>query len=262
MTTLRAQALTAGYGRHTVIHPLDTALAPGHITAIVGGNGSGKSTLLKAFSRVLLPHAGTVTLDGHDLHALPPRALARRLSILPQTPTAPDTLTVGELVAYGRHPHRRWLRPLTPADHEAIDHALAVTGTAPLRDRPIGTLSGGQRQRAWIAMTLAQGAEILLLDEPTAALDPGHQLEVMSLLARLNRDQGRTIVLVLHDLNLAARYATHMIALAAGRIIATGPPDEVMTAPILHALFGINAHIMRDPLTDTPMCITYPPPDP
>lgn len=262
MTRLRAERLVLGYGPHVVIDGLDVALPTGRITAVVGGNGSGKSTLLKAFSRVLEPMGGAVHLDDADLHAIASRALARRLSFLPQSAQAPDSLTAGELVAYGRYPHRRWLRRPAAEDHAAVQRALAVTGTRDFAERPIGALSGGQRQRVWIAMTLAQGAEVLLLDEPTSALDPGHQLEIMALLARLNRDEARTVVVVMHDLNLAARYASHMIAMAGGRIIATGAPEEVMTEETLRQVFGIRALVMPDPLTGTPMCVAWPPDEP
>jgi iron complex transport system ATP-binding protein len=257
MQLLAAKHLELGYGDRRVIDDLSLAIPPQRITAIVGANGSGKSTLLKACSRILVPQAGVVELDGENLHALPSRALARRLSILPQNSQAPESLTVGELVAYGRYPHRRWLASPNSEDAEMVRWALDVTALVDLADRPVNSLSGGQQQRAWIAMTLAQGAEILLLDEPTSHLDTCHQLEVMELLAALNRQLQKTIVMVLHDLNLAARYAHHMIALKDGQVAAAGTPDEVMNERTLNDVFGIAAHIARDPQTQTPICIAY-----
>jgi iron complex transport system ATP-binding protein len=257
MNQLAAQHLDVGYGDRRVVEDLSLRIPPRLITTIVGANGSGKSTLLKAFSRILAPRAGVVELDGHDLHAMPSRELARRLSILPQNSQAPESLTVGELVAYGRYPHRRWLCAPSQEDAEMIGWALDVTALADLADRPVNSLSGGQQQRAWIAMTLAQGAEILLLDEPTSHLDTCHQLEVMELLADLNRQLEKTVVMVLHDLNLAARYSHHMIALKEGRIAAAGTPDEVMSERTLDEVFGITVHITRDPRTQAPICIAY-----
>jgi iron complex transport system ATP-binding protein len=255
--SLAAQRLDVGYGETLVIRELSLEIPVGEITAIVGANGSGKSTLLKAFSRILTPQGGVVELDGEDLHALSSRALAHRLSILPQNANAPESLSVAELVSYGRYPHRRWLGALTRDDTEMIHWALGVTSLTELHDRPVNSLSGGQQQRVWIAMTLAQGAEILLLDEPTSHLDTCHQLEVMELLAELHQQFGKTVVMVLHDLNLAARYATHMVALKEGRVVAAGTVDQVMTEPILEDVFGIEAHIARDPRTNTPVCVAY-----
>lgn len=254
---LHARQLRIGYDQRIVVDDLRLEIPHGRITVIVGANGSGKSTILKAFARLLQPFAGAVMLDGQDIHALPTRALARRLSILPQASSAPESLTVGELVSYGRFPHRRWLRPLAPEDSAMIGWALAVVGLDGLRDRPVLSLSGGQQQCAWIAMTLAQGSEYLLLDEPTASLDACHQLEVMELLRRLNRQERRTIVMVLHDLNLAARYADHMVAVAAGRVVVADRPDRVMTPEVLQRVFGIDATILPDPRHGTPMCIAY-----
>jgi len=256
MSALQSRDLVVGYDR-VVIPELSVSLPEGKITAIVGANGCGKSTILKAFSRILFPFSGEVLLGADIVHSLPSRKLAQRLSILPQASQAPESLTVRELVSYGRFPHRRWLRGAHPDDAAMVQWALQVTGVEELAERPINSLSGGQQQRAWIAMTLAQGADVLLLDEPTSHLDTCHQLEVMELLAQLNRTEGKTIIMVLHDLNLAARYAHHMLAIKDGRIAAAGSPNEVMTEHILHSVFGIRAHVLSDPITHSPMCVAY-----
>lgn len=257
MSELHAQSLSVGYDDLVVIDELSIAIPAGQTTAIVGANGSGKSTLLKTFARILKPFTGGVYLDDKEIHATPTRELARRMSILPQKAQAPEALTVQELVSYGRYPHQKWLRGSTDEDARMVRWALEIVGLDDLRERPVNSLSGGQQQRVWIAMTLAQGASIMLLDEPTSHLDTCHQLEIMELLARLEREQGKTVVMVLHDLNLAARYAQCMIALKDGRIVATGAPSDVMTAEMLFAIFGIEAHVMRDPRHGTPLCIAY-----
>jgi len=257
ISRLHAQQVRIGYEQRIVADDLRLEIPQGRITVVVGANGSGKSTILKAFARLLQPFAGSILLDGRDIHAVPTRELARRLSILPQSSSAPESLTVGELVSYGRFPHRRWLRPLGQADREMIRWALDVVGLNELRDRPVNALSGGQQQCAWIAMTLAQGSEYLLLDEPTSNLDACHQLEVMELLRRLNRQEGKTIVMVLHDLNLAARYADHMVAIAEGRVVIADGPDRVMTPEVLKQVYQVDACIMRDPRHGTPLCVAY-----
>jgi iron complex transport system ATP-binding protein len=257
MSTLRSRNLAIGYDQNVIVPELSVSFPKAKITAIVGANGCGKSTILKAFSRTLYPMDGEVLLGSDVVHSLASRTLAQRLSILPQASQAPESLTVQELVSYGRHPHRRWLRGGHPDDQQMIAWAMRVTGVDPFADRPVNALSGGQQQRAWIAMTLAQGAEVLLLDEPTSHLDTCHQLEVMELLARLNRTEGKTIVMVLHDLNLAARYSHHMLAIKDGRIAASGSPTAVMTETVLHSVFGIRAKILTDPCTNTPLCVAY-----
>ncbi len=257
MNQLHSQNLCVGYEDTIVIDDLSVHVPPGQITAIVGANGSGKSTLLKTFARILKPFAGCVYLDGKEIHATPTRELARRMSILPQKAQAPEALSVYELASYGRYPHRKWLRGSNGDDAHMIQWALEIVGLDDLRDRPVCALSGGQQQRVWIAMTLAQGAPYMLLDEPTSHLDTCHQLEIMELLFRLNREENKTIVMVLHDLNLAARYAHHMIALKDGGIVTSGPPEKVMTEDMLFNVFGIDAHIMRDPRNGLPMCIAY-----
>jgi iron complex transport system ATP-binding protein len=262
MSTLATLELSAGYDDQVVVPGLTLTVPEGKVTAIVGANGCGKSTILKACARILRPLAGSVYLDGDDVHALPTRGLARRLSILPQSPSAPESLTVRELVSYGRYPHRRWFGSDSPDDAEMVTWALDATGMADFATRPVHALSGGQQQRAWIALTLAQGADVLLLDEPTSHLDTCHQLEVMELLARLNRDAGKTVVMVLHDLNLAARYAHHMLAIKDGQVAAEGAPAQVMTEMHLLNVFGIRARIIPDPRTGTPLCIAYLPEPP
>jgi iron complex transport system ATP-binding protein len=252
---LIADAVTLGYDRVEVARELSVTIPDGAITCIVGANACGKSTLLRALARLLRPTAGTVLLDGQDIHRLPTRSVATRLGILPQAPMAPDGITVADLVARGRHPHRGLLRQWSPADERAVTAALAATATVDLVERPVDELSGGQRQRVWIAMALAQGTDLLLLDEPTTYLDLAHQVEVLDLLVDLNRRDGRTIVLVLHDLNQAARYSDHVIALSAGRLVAAGPPRAVVTADLVREVFGLRCLVVDDPVTGTPMVV-------
>jgi len=252
---LRAERLHLAYDRVDVVRDLDLAIPPGRVTVIVGANACGKSTLLRALARLLAPRGGTVSLDGRQIARLPTREVATRLGILPQAPIAPEGLTVGDLVARGRHPHQRWFRQWSAEDEAAVRAALAATGTADLADRPVDELSGGQRQRAWIAMALAQGTEILLLDEPTTYLDMAHQVEVLDLLADLNATEGRTVVLVLHDLNQACRYAHHLVAMAGGRIVAEGPPADVVTEDLVRRVFGLDTRIIPDPVAGTPLVV-------
>ncbi|MFT3687451.1 ABC transporter ATP-binding protein [Paenirhodobacter sp.] len=252
---LEARGLSAGYDAAQVIDGLDLAILPGRITAIVGANACGKSTLLRALSRLLPPRAGQVTLDGTPLSRIPPRRLAQVLGLLPQTPIAPEGITVSDLVARGRNPHLGLFGRWTPRDEAAVTDALAATRTLDLADKAVDELSGGQRQRVWIAMALAQQTEILLLDEPTTYLDISHQIDVLDLLADLNRDRGTTIVMVLHDLNLAARYADHLIAMAQGGIHAQGAPETVLTAETVRAVFGLDSRIVPDPVSGRPMML-------
>ncbi|NJO81358.1 MAG: ABC transporter ATP-binding protein [Blastochloris sp.] len=254
---LAAEQISAGYDRRTVLDSLSIQIARGAVTALVGPNGSGKSTLLKALARLLQPSAGTVYLDGTAIARMPTAAVARMLAVLPQGPTAPAGLTVAELVEQGRYPHAGPLRMLRRQDHVAITEALALTNTAQFADRPVDSLSGGERQRVWLALALAQATPILLLDEPTTFLDIGHQIEVLDLVCTLNRDHGKTIIMVLHDLNHAARYADRLIALRAGRIVADGPPVTVLTPSLLEQVFGVWATILIDPMTHAPVCLPY-----
>ncbi|MFL0027133.1 ABC transporter ATP-binding protein [Streptomyces sp. NBUL23] len=252
---LRAEGLHLGYDDRAVVSGLDLAVPPGRITAIVGANACGKSTLLRALARLLAPREGAVSLDGRALHTIPTRELAQRLGILPQAPVAPEGLTVIDLVNRGRSPHQTWWRQWTKADEHAVHDALAATGTTDLADRAVDELSGGQRQRAWIAMAVAQGTPVLLLDEPTTYLDLAHQIDVLDLVVDLNRREGRTIVMVLHDLNQACRYADHVIAMKKGDIVAEGAPADVITAETVEDVFGLRCQVTTDPVSRTPLVI-------
>ncbi|MFH8866940.1 ABC transporter ATP-binding protein [Streptomyces griseus] len=252
---LRAEGLHLGYDDRAVVSGLDLAVPPGRITAIVGANACGKSTLLRALARLLAPREGAVSLDGRALHTIPTRELAQRLGILPQAPVAPEGLTVIDLVNRGRSPHQTWWRQWTKVDEQAVHDALAATGTTDLADRAVDELSGGQRQRAWIAMAVAQGTPVLLLDEPTTYLDLAHQIDVLDLVVDLNRREGRTIVMVLHDLNQACRYADHVIAMKKGDIVAEGAPADVITAETVEDVFGLRCQVTTDPVSRTPLVI-------
>jgi iron complex transport system ATP-binding protein len=256
-TSLSTQNLALAYDEITIIADLTVSIPHGQITALVGPNGSGKSTLLRGLARLLKPRRGVVLLAGRAIHTLPTRELAKRLGILPQAPVAPEGLTVRELVAQGRYPHQSWLQQWRSEDEAAVNRALAITSMTELAERPADELSGGQRQRAWIAMTLAQETELLLLDEPTTFLDLAHQLEVLHLLERLNQEEGRTVVMVVHDLNHATRHAHHIIALRGGEIAAAGRPAEVVTPAMLREVFGVEADIVLDPRTGAPLCMPY-----
>ncbi|WP_305784549.1 ABC transporter ATP-binding protein [Symbioplanes lichenis] len=253
--TLDVEQLTLGYKDRAVIESLDLVVPPGRITAIVGANACGKSTLLRSMSRLLAPRTGHVLLDGREVHRMPPKELARTLGLLPQSPVAPEGITVADLVSRGRHPHQRMLARWSIQDDAAVAAALDATSTADLADRAVDELSGGQRQRVWIAMALAQQTDVLLLDEPTTFLDVSHQVEVLDLLTDLNRSRGTTIVMVLHDLNLAARYADHLIALADGKLHAAGTPGEVLTEDCVRAVFGLESRIINDPTSDKPLML-------
>lgn len=257
MTTHRLQArdLTLGYGDAPVVHSLEVDIHDGQITALVGANASGKSTLLRGLSRLLRPVAGYALLDGKQIHTLPSRQVARTLGLLPQTPVVPDGITVVDLVSRGRHPHRSALRAWTSADEEAVTTALTLTDTLALAARPVDELSGGQRQRVWLAMALAQDTSLLLLDEPTTYLDIAHQVEVLDLLLDLNRQRGTTIVMVLHDLGLAARYADHLVVLRRGRLHVQGAPADVVTESMVAEVFGLPCRVIADPVAGTPLIV-------
>lgn len=252
---LVAENLTLGYGDRTVVRELSLAIEPGLVTTIIGPNGCGKSTLLRALGRLLRPRAGRVLVDGTPITAMNTRDTARLIGMLPQTPIAPEGLTVADLVARGRHPHQSWLRQWSAGDEAEVTAALARTGIADLADRTLDELSGGQRRRAWISMVLAQGTDILLLDEPTTYLDLAHSLEVLDLVDRLRAEAGRTVVMVLHDLNLAFRYSDRLVVMSGGRIVAQGPPDDIVDADLLDAVFGLRAKIMDDPVSGRPMIV-------
>ncbi|WP_327418791.1 ABC transporter ATP-binding protein [Streptomyces sp. NBC_01233] len=251
---LAARGVTVGYGGRSVIDDLHVAIPPGVISTIIGSNGCGKSTLLRTLSRLLKPTKGSVVLDGEDIATLRTRDVAKKLGLLPQAPVAPDGLTVADLVARGRHPHQSWLRQWSSDDAAVVERALAMTGVSDLADRPVDALSGGQRQRVWISMTLAQGTDLLLLDEPTTFLDLAHAIDVLDLVDDLH-ESGCTVVMVLHDLNLAARYSDNLIVMKAGSILAQGHPRDVITAELLHEAFGLRAKVIDDPVGDRPLIV-------
>jgi iron complex transport system ATP-binding protein len=255
MAVLHTAGLTLTYGQRTVIEGLTAQIPPGKITMIVGANACGKSTLLRGLSRLLKPASGMVTLDGTDIHARPARQLARSLGLLPQHPTAPDGITVRDLVGRGRYPHQGFFRSWSADDERAVQEALTATDTLELADRNVDELSGGQRQRVWIAMALAQETNVLLLDEPTTYLDLAHQVEVLDLITDLNRQRGTTVVIVLHDLNLAARYADHVIAMKRGRIVAEGAVRDVVTENMVKDVFGLDCRVAPDPVSGAPLII-------
>ncbi|MGO2236186.1 ABC transporter ATP-binding protein [Marinomonas sp. UCMA 3892] len=254
---LESVALSLGYEKKTIIKSLDLAIQSNQITVLVGGNGCGKSTLLKSFARLLKPSTGQILLNGADIHSLSGKDVARKLAILPQGPVAPEGLTVELLVRQGRYPHQNWLQSWTEDDERLVRKALHDTNMTEFADRSIDALSGGQRQRAWIAMALAQNTDILLLDEPTTYLDLTHQIEILDLLFELNATQNTTILMVLHDLNLAARYAHNMIAIKDGAVFCQGAPETILDHDMVKAVFDMECHISADPLFGTPMCIPY-----
>ncbi|MEV4489483.1 ABC transporter ATP-binding protein [Micromonospora coxensis] len=252
---LATRDLVVGYDERTVLDGLDLTLPADAFTVIVGPNACGKSTLLRTMARLLTPRRGAVLLDGTAIRDLPTREVARRLGVLPQSPLVPEGVTVADLVGRGRQPYQRWWRQWSEQDAEAVDRAMALADVAGLADRPVDTLSGGQRQRVWIAMTLAQDTEALLLDEPTTFLDLAHQVEVLDLLHRLRAERGRTVVAVLHDLNQAARYADHLIAMRAGQVVATGAPRDILTADLVRDVFGLDCVVVPCPVTGAPLVV-------
>lgn len=252
---LAAQDVTLGYGGRVVVDGLNLDIEPGVITTVIGPNGCGKSTLLRGLGRLLKPESGRVVLDGKAIATVKTREVARIVGMLPQSPVAPEGLTVADLVARGRHPHQSWLRQWSSDDETEVARALAQTGVSDLADRTLDELSGGQRQRAWISMALAQGTDILLLDEPTTFLDLAHSLEVLDLVDQLHEDMGRTVVMVLHDLNLAIRYSDRLIVMRNGGIVAQGPPAEIIDAELLSSVFGLRAEVHRDPVADRPLIV-------
>ncbi|MDF0751521.1 ABC transporter ATP-binding protein [Marinobacter sp. 71-i] len=252
---LRGEALCAGYNGRQVLADVDFTVRDSSVTVLLGPNGSGKSTLLKTLARTLAPSAGKVLLDGTDIHRQSTRAVAQRLGILPQSPSAPDGLTVRELVGLGRFPYQSLMRQWSRHDDAAVEEAMAVADVATFADRPVDALSGGQRQRCWIAMVLAQETELLLLDEPTTFLDLKVQVDLLELLVSLAHQKGRTLLVVLHDLNLAAAYADRLVMMKAGRILHDGPPETVFTAANLKQVFDLDAQVIREPLAGRPVCV-------
>ncbi|MCV4234583.1 ABC transporter ATP-binding protein [Virgibacillus sp. LDC1] len=255
MNTLEAKGLGLSYGGDFIFENLDLTVPIGKITVFIGSNGCGKSTLLRSMARLLKPQRGSVVLNGADIASLSTKDVARKLAILPQGPTAPEGLTVMQLVKQGRYPYQSWLRQWSREDEEAVTAALTSTGLTELADRTVDSLSGGQRQRAWIAMTLAQETPLILLDEPTTYLDLTHQIEVLDLLYELNVQEQRTIVMVLHDINLACRYADHIVAIRDGSIKAEGKPGDIIDSELMQTVFQLPCEIIPDPLYGTPMCV-------
>ncbi|MFB7649190.1 ABC transporter ATP-binding protein [Streptomyces sp. NPDC056084] len=252
---LTARELTLAYEDRTVVHGLDLAVPDGRVTVIVGPNACGKSTTLRALGRLLKPRGGAVLLDGTELARIPTKRIAQAIGLLPQSPVAPEAITVADLVSRGRQPHQHWWQQWSDADERAVTDAMDRTDVTALADRPVDELSGGQRQRVWIAMALAQETDVLLLDEPTTYLDISHQVEVMDLVRQLNHERSRTVVMVLHDLNQAARYADHLVAMKAGRIVAEGRPEEVVTAELVREVFGLDSVVVPDPVTGSPLVV-------
>jgi iron complex transport system ATP-binding protein len=252
---LVAREVTLGYGEKPVVVGLSTELPDGQTTVIVGANACGKSTLLRGMARLLRPSGGAILLDGQEIATVPSREVARTLGLLPQNPVTPEGVSVVDLVGRGRHPHQGAFRRWSRDDEAAVAQALELTDTLDLADRPVDELSGGQRQRVWLAMVLAQDTPLLLLDEPTTFLDLAHQLDVLDLLDGLVAERGRTVVMVLHDLNQACRYADLLVAMRDGRVHAAGPPGEVVDAAFVQDVFGLEARVVEDPVAGTPMCI-------
>jgi iron complex transport system ATP-binding protein len=255
VTRLRGERLTLAYDDRTVTADLDVTIPDGSFTVVVGPNACGKSTMLRALARMIKPRSGQVVLDGETITALPSKEVARRLGLLPQSSIAPDAITVADLVARGRYPHQGLLRQWSKDDEAAVAAAMAATRVADLADRAVDELSGGQRQRVWLAMALAQDTPLLLLDEPTTFLDITHQIEVLDLCAELHEERGRTLVAVLHDLNHACRYATHLIAMRDGAIVAEGDPRAIVDAALVQAVFGLRCRVIDDPETGTPLVV-------
>lgn len=249
--------LTLSYGETLIIDELDLSIPKGEITVFIGGNGCGKSTLLRSVARLLKPRSGSILLEGDAIANLSTKEVARKMAVLPQSPTAPEGLTVLQLVKQGRYPYQTWLKQWSADDENKVTAALKATGLEALKDRSVDSLSGGQRQRAWIAMTLAQDTDIILLDEPTTYLDLTHQIEILDLLFELNEKEKRTIVMVLHDLNLACRYAHHIVAIKDKKIFAQGKPEHVINCDLVKNVFGMDCEVTIDPLFGTPLCIPY-----
>jgi iron complex transport system ATP-binding protein len=257
MNCISTKNLNISYGNLDIVKNLNLDIPKGKITTIIGSNGCGKSTILKTIARIIQPKSGEIYINNKNIREQSPKDIAKIMAVLPQSPQAPSGLTVEELIAYGRFPHQRGFGKLKKEDKDIITWALKSTGIEEFRDRPMEALSGGQRQRAWIAMALAQQTDILILDEPTTYLDLAHQLEILQLLEDLNRKQGTTIVMVIHELNNAARFADYMVGVKKGEVACQGSPNEVMTRENLKELFNIDAEIVLDPRNKKPVCITY-----
>ncbi|MEV0366517.1 ABC transporter ATP-binding protein [Nocardia fusca] len=255
MSVLRAENLALGYDGTAVVTDLTFDVPTGSVTSIIGPNGCGKSTLLRGLGRLIAPRAGRVLLDGKPIGTLPTRQVARRVSILPQSPSAPPGLTVADLVSRGRHPRQRWYEQFSVLDEATLRHVLNSTGMLDLAGARLEELSGGQRQRAWISMTLAQETDIMLLDEPTTYLDLAHQVELLELIVRMNREHNRTVLMVLHDISLAARYSDHLVAMKNGAIVTQGAPEQVVRPDVLRDVFGLAAQVVTEPTAGRPHVI-------
>ena len=252
---LSAHSVSVGYGDTVISRDVTLDIPDGQVTTLIGANGCGKSTLLRGLSHLLPLSAGSVTLDGKKLGDYSSRELATRLSMLPQSPITPAGVTVADLVARGRHPHQSWLQQWSASHSAAVDEAMALTNVFQLRDRPVDSLSGGQRQRVWIAMVLAQDTDIVFLDEPTTSLDLAHSIDVLELVSTLNKEQGKTIVMVLHDLNLAARYSDNLVLMKDGSVTALGSPESTITPQALRDVFGLDSRVIEDPVTGGPLIV-------
>jgi len=252
---LQAQGVELAYDRTVIAKDLTLTIPDGKVSVLIGPNGSGKSTALRALARLLPPAKGSVVLDGKSIQDTPTKEVARLLAILPQVLVTPESISVEDLVWFGRHPHRTSLKVPSEADKEAVEWALKVTSTAELRHQHVDQLSGGQRQRVWIALCLAQGTDLILLDEPTTYLDVAYQLEVLDLLHQLNQEQGKTVAMVLHDFNMAAEYADHVFVMKSGSLVTQGPPEDVFTCDIIRDVFGVESKVVPHPVSGKPMCI-------
>jgi ABC-type cobalamin/Fe3+-siderophores transport system ATPase subunit len=252
---LQANGVDLAYDQRIIAKNLSLTIPDGKVSVLIGPNGSGKSTALRALARLLLPRAGSVILDGKSIHESSTKEVARSLAILPQVLITPESISVEDLVWFGRHPHRSSLRMQSNADREAVEWAMRVTKVDELRDQHVDQLSGGQRQRVWIALCLAQGTDLILLDEPTTFLDVAYQLEVLDLLSDLNRDEGKTVAMVLHDFNMAAEYADHIFVMSSGELVTEGTPEEVFTTATIQEVFGVEAKVVPHPASGKPMCI-------
>ncbi|WP_025026034.1 ABC transporter ATP-binding protein [Caldalkalibacillus mannanilyticus] len=257
MQAIKTKDLVISYGEKPIIEELSLTIPKGKITVFIGSNGSGKSTLLRSLARLLKPEKGQIDIEGQLISKWPTKELAKRLAILPQGPVAPEGLTVLQLVKQGRYPYQNWLNQWSEKDEEMVMKALRLTKMTELMERPVDSLSGGQRQRAWIALTLAQGSDTILLDEPTTYLDLAHQIEILDLLYDLNQEEQRTIVMVLHDINLACRYADYIVSIKSGKIVAEGRPEDTITPSLMKNVFGLPCDVISDPLFGTPLCVPY-----
>ena len=252
---LYAEHLSSGYGNHTIVKDVDLVLPEHKISVIIGSNGCGKSTLLKTLCKLVLPSNGAVYLNNKDIHKYPSKALAKNLGLIPQSPIVPEGITVADLVARGRFPYRQPLKGMSKEDYQIVSEAMDMMGISDLADRCVDELSGGQRQRVWLALALAQDTDILLLDEPTTFLDISYQIEILDLLTELNQKKGTTIAMVLHDINLSARYADYIFAISNGKLLAHGTPEEIINEEIIREVYGLNSKIIKDPITQRPMII-------